>query len=250
MSRVVSFRFTLASLGLAAVMVAPARATPLLDDFNTDTSANYTGSNSYGSGGSFTIDASDNNVLRNLPASGNTYSVVHTTSSLGIGETYSIDALDPWSGGGLSGGGDGQFIMLTTSTGQPNGSSSYGFRLRVDNNSVIRLFTASSAGNSTVNTTTSPSVAPDTFWIDRTTATDFEFYYGPSLGSRTLITTGSLAASDVVSPLHVGIQSWSTGGSEQYDFDNLQIQNIPEPSAFALTAIGVLALVGLRRRKR
>jgi hypothetical protein len=209
-------------------------AANLTDDFETDTSGDYTGSDSFNSGGSFTVSGGTLNLTA---ASNNTFSIVHTTSSLEVGESYSLDMLDPWDGSGNSGGNDGQFLMLTTGTGQPNGSSSFGFRLRLDNNSVIRLQTLKSDGNTIVSTSVAPSAAaPDTLWIDRISATDFEFYYGPA-GSRTLITTGSLPASDAANPLRVGFQAFSaSGATELYNFDKLQIGPIAGPGGPAITS--------------
>ena len=129
MSPTKSTKQALATVLLVPAMATVAWSTPILDTFSTDTSANYTGSDSFGSGGSFTVSSGSLNLT---PAGGNTYSVVHTTSNLEVGESYSVDLLDPPEGSGNSGGGDGQFLMLTSGTVQPNGSSIFGFRLRVD----------------------------------------------------------------------------------------------------------------------
>ena len=222
---------------VALSLSSPVFAASLSDDFESDTSTNYTGSDSFGSGGSFTIDDGDSNALRILTGGNNTYSVVHTTSSLEIGESYSIDFLDARTGES-GGSGNGAFLMLTTDTGQPNGSSSSGFRLRLDSQANIRLSTLSVNGpDPTITSSTSPSVAPDTFWIDRTTATDFEFYYG-SAGSRTWITTGSLHPDDVdTETVHVGFQAF--GGATGFSFDNLEIQPTSmdtEPGITSFTA--------------
>jgi hypothetical protein len=212
----------------AFAMTGFSKGTVLQDDFSTDTSANYTGSNSYGSGGSFTVDAGDSNEVRILTGGNNTYSVAHTTSSLDVGESYAIDFLDARTGES-GGAGNGLFLMLTTGTGQAGSSGSSGFRLRLDTFATIRLATYSANGtNSTVSSSISPSAAPDTFWVDRTTATDFEFYYG-SAGSRTLITTGSLHADDVdTETVHVGFQAF--GGSTGFSFDNLRVGPATWPS--------------------
>jgi hypothetical protein len=229
------------SLGAAAI------AAPLTDNFSTDTSANYTGSNSFNSGGSFNVSGGTINLTA---ASNNTYSVVHTTSSLAVGESYSIDMLDPYTGSGNSGGEDGQFLMLTTSTGQPNNSASFGFRLRIDRSTTIRLATYSNNTTTTVDTGVSTGVAPTTFWADRVSATQFDFYYGVA-GSRTFIYSGNLTASEAANPIHVGVQAFSaTGtGSEVFNFDNLSIAaTIPEPASVALLGFG--AIIGLVRRRR
>ena len=229
----------MAAFGLTTSVV---HAAPLVDDFSSDTSANYTGSNSFNSGGSFDISGGTLNVTA---GTNNTFSVVHNTSSLGIGETFSIDVVTPSTGAGNnSGGSDAARLMLTTGTGQPNGSSTFGFRLRIDSNTNIKIQTYSSTSSTNVDTGVSPTVAPDTFWIDRVTATSFEFYYG-SAGSRTLIGTGNLEASDVVNPIHVGVQGFANP-TELHQFDNLQIQaisSIPEPGSLALLGMGGLLML-------
>ena len=78
-------------IAAALTLASTAFAASLVDDFDTDTSADYTGSDSFGSGGSFTVDDGNSNALRILTGANNTYSVVHTNSSLDVGERYSID---------------------------------------------------------------------------------------------------------------------------------------------------------------
>jgi hypothetical protein len=230
------------------------QAAVITDDFSSDTSANYTGSDSFGSGGSFTVDAGDSNELRIQAGNNNTYSVVHTTSSLEIGDIYSIDFLTARTGesGGTA---NGEFLMLTTGLGQPNGSSTSGFRLRLDSAGSIRLSTYSANGpDPTVSTGYSPSVAPDTFWAARVNATDFDFYFGPQ-GSRTFITSGSLHPDDIdTETLHVGFQAFSNP-STGFSFDNLRItegavERVPEPSTVGLLVVGVAVLGGGRRMVR
>ena len=236
---------------LATMAFAPySQAVVLANDFSTDTSADFTGSDSFGSGGLFTVDDGDSNELRILTGNNNTYSVVHTTSSLDIGESYSIDFLDARTGES-GGGANAAFLMLSTSTEQPNGSTSSGFRLRLDSENVnIRLSTFSANGaDPTVTSSTSRSVAPDRFWIDRTTATDFEFYYG-SAGSRSLIIAGSLDALDVdTETIHVGFQAFGRPGTG-FSFDNLEIAPtaVPEPStSIPLVLLGAASLLAKRR---
>ena len=58
------------------------------DDFSTDTSANYTGTQTFGSGGSFSISGGTLNV-----GGGGTYDVFHNTARLAVGETVSVDVI-------------------------------------------------------------------------------------------------------------------------------------------------------------
>ena len=162
---------------------SPLGAAPLADDFSTDTSANYVGSNAVGSGGSFSIDTSGDGSLIIDPGLGNTYSVMHAGSDLGIGESFRVDVspvFPPVSG---------PKSVISTSTSVPNGTSTFGLRLRRDDVPGLRIDTWSDGTYSTGPFITDPDPsAPLTFWIDRTTSTDFNFYYS-LIGSaaRTLI---------------------------------------------------------------
>ena len=211
----------------------------IFDNFDTDTSANYTGSDSFGTGGAFSIDAGDSNVLRVATGITNTFSVVNTLSMLDVGESFSIDVP-------TYGSNDGVFAILSTGLGQPDGTSVFGFRLRLDTESNFRLQTFSSGGNTLVDTGVSNPKTPMTVWVDRTSSTGFDFFYGPK-SSRTFIYSDALAASDVLSALHVGVQAFGNLANS-FDFDNLQISVVPEPSSFVLMMLG-LAGYGLRRRK-
>ena len=98
---------------------------PFVDDFETDTSANYTGTVTFGSGtSSFNVTGGRLNVLND----GNvTYNVFHNTARLAIGETVSVDL--------ISGAQDIYLTISTTNRG-PNAGSENGIRLQWVNSTM------------------------------------------------------------------------------------------------------------------
>jgi len=67
----------------------------------------------------------------------------------------------------------------------------------------------------------------------------------------TLTTSLDLATANNTDPLYLHIVNFNTGGGEPWTaIDNLSIQAVPEPSAFALGGLGLAALVILRRNQR
>ncbi len=224
---------------------APSNATPLVDDFSFDTSANYVGSDSYGCCGSFSIDTSGAGSLLIDPGLSNTYSVMHSNSDLGVGEQFRIDV------GRVNLAGNTMFSMVSTHPALPDGTSEFGFRFRRHSNNE-GLFIETISNGSDIVGPSFPDPDPSaslTLWIDRITATQFGFYYSEiGSGSRTFVGNSSLLPSEVTSSFHVGAQTWRflTDSPPAYAFDNLQI--VPEPSTALLLGIGLSALAATGRR--
>ena len=230
-------------LGLLVFTSGVASATPVFDDFSSDTSSSYIGSNAVGCCGSFSVDTGGDGVLLIAPNALNTYSVVRVGSSLGVGETFHVDV------GRVDSDRTSSFAMITTSLAQPDGVSSFGFRFRRDDGDTIIVERLSDGSDVMDATVAEPSQSdPLTFWIDRTTTTDFSFYYSPvGSANRTLVGNSSLLASEVTTDLHVGVQSYRhlSATPSAYEFDNLVI--VPEPTTALLLTLG-LAGLGMRRR--
>ena len=75
-----SLKLSLAALAVASLGSA-AHAAPFLDDFSSDTSADYTGTDTFGSGGSHTVSGGSLNVTS---LGSNTYTAFHNSAQFTI----------------------------------------------------------------------------------------------------------------------------------------------------------------------
>lgn len=208
----------------------------IIDDFSADTSASYTGSNSFGGGGSFGIDTGGG-TLNILAAGGNTYSVVldDGSSFLEVGEYFEARSVT-----GVGASSPHQYVMISTSTSQP--SATQGFRFR--RSPSLRIQGGDSPGAST--TLASPDQAIGlTYRIERESETAFEFLYDEGAGFVSLGTynlePGDVAGQDI----YVGVQGWAGTTS----WDRIEIGVIPEPTSGILLMAGS-GLMMVRRRSR
>ncbi|MDC0935828.1 PEP-CTERM sorting domain-containing protein [Pirellulales bacterium] len=229
-------------LGVAAGGATPASAA-FLDDFSSDTSADYTYENSYGGGGSFDVSGGTLNITT---GSNNTAMVTLTAAeSFAVGESLGVD-VPPQSGA------NGLFLTLGTAPGQPGAAGGDGYRWRRDaGGGGLRIYQA--AANTLILAGDDPDKSsPATLWIDRTASDTFEFSIQLAGSStRTSIGSDTYANLDGISNLHIGMQAFDSS-SNPYSFDNLRIvdtNSIPEPSTLALGLLTGVVVVGRRRRK-
>ena len=187
----------------------------VVDDFSADTSGSYAYEDSFGSGGGFAINT-DTGKLELSTGGNNTASLVLNDGTfLGTRQRYAIDSETDAN----------SFLLLTTSLGQPNGSDSFGFRIRRD--ATWRIQIAGGSGD-TIDSGVpgNPSAVPETLWADRISDTEFEFYVEEAgSGVRTFLGAATNSDLDGVQELRVGVQGF--GGSVTFGFDNLRIGDIP-----------------------
>ncbi len=235
-------------LGVAACGATSASAALFLDDFESDTSANYTYEDSYGSAGSFSISGGK----LNLHTDGSNTASVFTTSTVAfeVGESLAVD-------GRPVSGAEGNFLTLGTAATQPGKSGSFGFRWRQDtfgaNDDGIRIFAVGETFPSLSGVDPNP-LDPATLWIDRLTTDTFEFLIQKTgTPGRTSFGTVVYAPLSGITNLHIGVQAFDSP-VDDFPFDNLRIVTtalIPEPSTATLALlVGITGLFSLRRRRR
>jgi hypothetical protein len=189
------------------------------DDFETDTTANFTCVD-YTRGGkvapeSLSVDDGGNGLLE--ISAGYAVQVVHKEATLGVGECFKTDWLT-------------QVVAqnsVTSSTSQvltddPNGRR-YSIRLRV-NNGVFDIDFRRGFKGSFEWFNNSPFTAPETFWVERISETKFAWYRGASQDERVKIAEFTFESDP--GELFVGLQAYRMTSR----FDNLSIINLDDPS--------------------
>lgn len=219
---------TALALALVGAMSGISQGALFIDDFSSDTSVNYTGTQTFGSGGSFSISGGTLNA-----GGGGTYDVFHNTARLAVGETVSVDVAP-------AGSSDFYLNVSTTDRG-PNTGSEDGIRLNVQNGSNIRSRIYNNGSASDVNYAGSYNMNLDyTLFITRNSDFNFTVAYDNGSGVVSLDTYDVAAVG--TQELYVGVENFGSTMA----FDNLQI--VPEPSTTALIGLGGLALIFRRRR--
>ena len=179
----------------------------IVDDYSTDTAADYRLSDSYGSGGDFVIR--DGEMILQ-PAASNTVAAVYTPRQLVAGERWGVTVPEQAS----------VMFMVSTDAIQPTGTEGLGFRFRRDTGG-LRVGTYA-PGESLGDYTADPG-GEITLWIHRVDATHFEFTVESlPCGVRTVVDSVALAALAEVESLYVGLQAWSTTPAE-VRLDDLRI---------------------------
>ncbi len=199
-------------LALAAVVWGPrAVEASFLDDFNTPGLVTYTYSDSYGSGGSFTVSGGKLNITT---GNDNTASVMTTDYvAFPVGETLSLDVPPDVDYGN-------PFMMCSTTAGQPNGTSTFGFRFRRDGNMYARMDLY--PGGILANTLDPSPYKPATLFVKRTSDTDFDYSIKIE-GVETHLGSFTLPNLAGIYNLHIGAQAYDLS-SNTLAFDNLSIQ--------------------------
>jgi hypothetical protein len=181
-----------------------------MDNFENPGSVTYTGSDSYGGGGSFTISGGKLNITTGAD---NTFSVMTSdTVEFAVGDTLSLDVPPVLPDGG-------PFMMCSTTAAQPDGTSTFGFRFRRDGYARIHLY----PGGILADTLDPDPSKPATLLVKRTSDTGFN-YSMVIEGTEATLGSFTLSALSGTTQLHIGAQAYDLSG-DPYAFDNLQVHN-------------------------
>ena len=231
-----------------ACLVATATALPaaiistavFVDDFSTDTSADYVLTDTYNSGGSYTVSGGTLNVSS---ASNNTADVFYDTAIFELGQTVSVDIS----------GDKNVFLSVSTTTRAANTAGEDGIRLnwRDDGLFEARNYTNGSAlPKIFFDNSFDVDAGSVTLYLYRASDNEFAAAFDGGSGFTWLNTTGGTEREDFTvgdtgnGALYVGVETYNPGTR---NFDNLTL-SVPEPSSTALLGLGGLALV-LRRKR-
>ena len=193
------------------------------DDFERDSSEDYICVDYYRGGKyplRFSIDSDNNGVLEIAPLQGGGKGgqIVHRSATLEVGQTFRADWLTPAQSG---------YAIAQVLTDTIDGKR-YAMRLRVNDGAYLIDFRHEHEGTGTTGTVEwhnrSSYTAPETFWVDRTSATEFIWYRGAKPAER--IKIASITLDSPPGPLHVGVQAWATTAQ----FDNLAILPLVDPA--------------------
>lgn len=207
----------------------------IIDDFSSDTSASYTGSDAFGGGGSFNVNSTEG-TLEILAAGGNTYSVVLDDGGtfLEVGEYFEARSLT-----GVGPSSPHQYVLVSTSPSQPSATEGFRFRRSPD----LRIQGGDAPGAATVLASPDQAIGLG-YRIERESETAFEFLYDEGAGFVSLGTYNLQAADLAGDDIYVGLQGWAGSTS----WDRLEIGVIPEPSSGILFLLGGGWLLGRRGR--
>jgi len=233
---------TLACLAATATALPAAiiSTAVFVDDFSTDTSADYVFTDTFNSGGSYTVSGGTLNVTS---ASNNTADVFYDTAIFKIGQTVSVDIS----------GNKNVFLSVSTTTRAANDASEDGIRLnwRPDGLFEARNYTNGSALSPiTFDSSFDVDAGSVTLYLYRASDNEFAAAFDGGSGFTWLNTTGGTEREDFTvgdtgnGALYVGVETYNPGTR---NFDNLTL-SVPEPSSTALLGLGGLALV-LRRKR-
>ena len=195
-----------------------------LDDFENPGSVSYTFSNSYGSGGSFEISGGKFKITT---GNDNTASVMTTDYiAFSVGETLSLNVPPVLAN-------QSTFMMCSTTAGQPDGTSTFGFRFRRDGPWYARMELCPGGILTPCPLDPSPG-KPATLLVKRTSDTNFEYSIRIE-GQVTQLGSFTLSQLSGIINLHIGVQGYGLS-SVTFAFDNLQVST----KALSCTDITVL----------
>ena len=232
-----------------ACLVATATALPaaiistavFVDDFSTDTSADYVFTDTFNSGGSYTVSGGTLNVTS---APNNTTNVFYNTAIFEIGQTVSLDISGP----------KDIYLSVSTTTRAANTAGEDGIRLnwRAGGTFQAKNYTNGSALSPiTFDSSFDVDAGSVTLYLYRASDNEFAAAFDGGSGFTWLNTTGGTEREDFTvgdtgnGALYVGVETFNNTGTR--NFDNLTL-SVPEPSSTALLGLGGLALV-LRRKR-
>lgn len=231
-----------------ACLVATATALPaaiisttvFTDDFSSDTSANYTYTDTFNSGGSFTVSGGTLNVTASVA---NTADVFYNTAIFDIGQTVSVD---------LSGAKD-TYLSVSTTTRAANTAGEDGIRFnwKLDGTFQVKNYTNGTPSTLGFDSAFDVDASSLTLYLHRASDNVFAAAFDDGSGFTWLNTTGGTERQDFTvgdtgnGALYIGVEAYNNTGVR--NFDNLTL-SVPEPSSTALLGLGGLAL--MLRRKR
>jgi manganese-dependent ADP-ribose/CDP-alcohol diphosphatase len=198
-------------------------APDFLDDFSTDTSADYIYTSTYGTD-TATWNVSSGSL--NLPVTGGgsqTANLFYGTAILAIGDTVSVD---------LSGLSD-VYLTVSTTTRGPNTSGEDGVRLNwnPDGTFKVRRYTNGSVTDTNFHSSFDVATGALTLYLTRESDNTFSAAYDSGSGLTQLNTTGgteqqTFTAGDTGNgDLYIGVETY---GSGTRSFDNLRVGILAE----------------------
>lgn len=224
----------LGAIAVGAAFGGTTASAAFLDDFSSDTSANYFFEDSYRSGGSFDVSGG----TLNITTGANNTATVTTIDPVpfAVGQRLAVDVP-------AQAGANGLFLTLGTAAGQPGGDD-IGYRWRRDAGGG-GLRPASDDDGIFADIADPDKSSAATLWIDRVAADTFDFYFQLPGEPRLFVGTDVYAALATETDLHIGMQAFDSS-AQTYSFDNLRV--VPEPSSLAIiSGLGVV-IAGRRRR--
>ena len=236
--------FVLPSIAAILALASQVSAADFLDNFSTDTSADYVYTSTFGTD-TATWDVSGGTL--NLPVSGGgaqTANLFYDTATLAVGETVSVDISGP----------DDAYLTVSTTTFAPNVGANDGVRLNWESDGNFRARSYDDGTGTNTEFDSAFNVASGgslTLYLTRETDNTFSAAYSAIGGAMIqLNTTGgtekqTFTAGDTGNgDLFIGVATFGRGVR---NFDNLAV--VPEPaSAALLLGLGGLALAFRRRR--
>ena len=191
----------LVTLALGGVMSSTAWSAPFLDEFSTDTSASYLGTNTYGSGGSFNVSGGSLNVD---PGSNNTYNVFHNSAQLAAGEFTRVT---------IPSGSEAQFrLTVSTTTRGPNTGTEDGIRFFLASTTELRSETYRDGSATTISYGSHPAgwTGDLTMYVLRDTNTSYRVGYDTGSGV-VFLDTITIAETAGQAGMFVGVEGYSGG---------------------------------------
>ncbi len=199
---------------LVLLCAAPlSTAAPFLDTFDTDTSANYIGTRTYGSGAvGFNVSGGTLNVTT---GSSTTYSVFHKTAKLEVGEAASVVS--------VASNPHELYLTVSTISRSPNTGTENGIRFHVVSPSNIRARVYRNGAETSTNYGVYPTGIDLALHIFRVTETIYSVGYHDGFNLVILDDSIEIPQTVGVAGLYVGVEVY--GGTRS--FDNLRVDAGP-----------------------